>query len=1018
MHDAARMGQQMRLSPKANLAAIVLGLTLLALTAPDPNGGNAFRRSSVPMLAPRSNPAGVSLPTASLAAVVRPEATTGSAWTFIGPLPIKNEFVNNPSLPPPLTTATGRTSTLAADLQSRGRLFVGEASGGLWRSTDGGVSFTPIFDSGPTTAMGSIALDPVNSTPTTIYLATGEGNHGDSLYGQGIFRSTDLGQTWTPLTAGAFAHSGFTKLEIDTSHNPPFLYAGVTFAEVLSRTAKGRPLSDTAIDGLWRSTDGGVTWKQYSAATFGDCTLADGPCPAQEVIVDRAAPNRVYASIENSGVYVSTDSGVTWSKAALGGMDTGQRTSLALAPSDPATIYAMAGDAKGTAYNGFFRSTDFGVSWSAGKVPTVTVAGTAYDGTTSGAFSQSNYDQALVVSPANSSHVFFFGVMPYASTDGGETWHALQAANGTHTDHHAAAFDPFDADILYWGNDGGAYSYQVSKDSFSALNVSLSGTQPYAIGPHPWNNNQLIAGLQDNDVQLYGGNLPWTDVSQPGDGGVSLFDQVNPSQAYSTFTDGTIQASSDGGMTWDITEPTNALAAALTAAHQAKVPFLSPLAVDPSVSGRVLFGALSVFVSTDHMQSWTPQTSQDLTNGGAGIYDVEFAPSDHSRAFTVAATPPNFAIYSTRAADLDFGASWTDVSHNLAAVTGAPRNDTAIPTSVAISSNPDVVYVTFGGFTADSGIGHIYRSTDFGGTWVRRDGNRGPAPLPDEPALRLLVDRTDSTGSTLLAASASGVFRSSDGGATWSAFDAIAGGGSFPKVPVFDLQQNFNGVIYAGTHGRGVYMLTSTALGGSINSSIVNSSGVTGQSGVNAGQFTITNSSGFPEAIGSVFVHQSGEVFSSLTLAAKIGSSASQNANTVVLSPTAVFVFNPPVSIPDGATGTFNLTGTTGSVTFRTMTASVAGGMSGAFAAILFVPALIGIAMLPLGGIRRRVAMLLLIALLLAAAQVGCGGGGNNGVRIAGQSTQTLTAVNGAIDGGAASFGGLPATLSHVALVF
>jgi hypothetical protein len=928
-------------------------------------------------------------------------------------------------MPPALTAVTGRASTLAVDPQARGRLFVGEASGGLWRSTDGGVSFTPVFDSEPTTAMGWIALDSVNTTPTTVYLATGEGNHSDSLYGQGIFRSTDLGQTWTALAPGTFALSGFTKLAIDTSHNPPFLYAGVTFAGVLSRTAEGRPLSNIANDGLWRSVDGGDAWTQYPAATFGGCLLAGSPCPAQDVIVDPAAPNHVYASIENSGVWLSSDSGKTWGKADLGGgMDDGARTSLALAPSVSGTLYAMAGDANGTAYNGFFRSSDFGATWSRRTVPTVTVAGTVYDGTGGpGTFAQSSYDQALVVAPGNADQVFFGGVMPYRSNDGGETWRALQGANGTHTDQHAAAFDPFNADVLYWGNDGGAYSYQISNDTFTALNATLSGSQPYAIGPHPWANSQLISGLQDNDVLLYSGNLPWTDVSQPGDGGVSLFDQVNPAQAYSTFTDGTVQVSTDGGMTWNVAGPTSALATVLTAAGQNNLPFLSPLAVDPSASGRVFFGALSVFVSTDHMLSWAQQTTQDLTNGGSGISDVEFAPSDHTRAFSVAALERSFAVHSTRQADLNSGAAWTDVSASLLAVTGAPLNNTAIPTSVALSTNPDVVYVTFGGFSANTGIGHIYRSTDFGESWARSDGNGGAAPLPDQPTLRLLVDRTDSTGNTLLAGTSTAVFRSSDGGATWTEFNALGGGGFVPDVPVFDLQQNLNGVIYAGTHGRGVYMLTASAPGGSVSASVVNSTAVTGQTNVNAGSFSIANSSGFPEAVGSLFVHQSGEVFTNLKLTGQVGGSPAQTANTAVLSPTAVFVFNPPLSIPAAATASFNLTGTAGMGVGQTSSGFVFAGVadpisSGGLAVILFRPALFGIALLPLGGWRRRISLAALILLLFAAGQVGCGGGGGNAVRIAGQSTQMLTAVNGTIEGGAAVFSGIPVTVSNVALVF
>ncbi len=254
----------------------------------------------------------------------------------------------------------------------------------------------------------------------------------------------------------------------------------------------------------------------------------------------------------------------------------------------------------------------------------------------------------------------------------------------------------------------------------------------------------------------------------------------------------------------------------------------------------------------------------------------------------------------------------------------------------------------------------------------------------------------------MLAGTSTAVFRSSDGGASWTEFNALSGDGFVPDVPVFDLQQNLNGVIYAGTHGRGVYMLTALAPGGSVSASVLNTTAVTGQTNVNAGSFTIANSSGFPEAVGSLFVQQSGQVFTNLTLTGQVGASPAQTANTAVLSPTAVFVFNPPLNIPTAATSSFNLTGTAVMAVSQTSSgfvlAGVASPISSGLALILFGPAVLGIALLPLGGWRRRISLAALILLLLAVGQVGCGSGGGNSVRIAGQSTQTLTAINGAIE--------------------
>jgi hypothetical protein len=162
--------------------------------------------------------------------------TSSYQWQFVGPEPMSGEVANfGGSLLTgfPNLTATGRVTAIAADPQVSGRVFVGTAGGGVWMATNNLPPFTLISASLPSQAIGAIAIDPVNTTPTTIYVATGEGNNsGDSYYGQGIFKSTNLGNTWTPIlpvgypvpgSSEVLGHPSFTKLAIDTSHNPPYL---------------------------------------------------------------------------------------------------------------------------------------------------------------------------------------------------------------------------------------------------------------------------------------------------------------------------------------------------------------------------------------------------------------------------------------------------------------------------------------------------------------------------------------------------------------------------------------------------------------------------------------------------------------------------------------------------------------------------------------------------------------------------------------------------------------------------
>jgi hypothetical protein len=211
---------------------------------------------------------------AGLSSELAPSSVSLS-WSFIGPLPIQNVRSNfGGTVFGPGFDATGRITAIATDPTTTGRLFVGAANGGVWMSTDGGSTFTSIGDNlpSPTVAIGALAIDAVNTTPPTLYVATGEGNGGcgDCYYGQGIFKTTDLGAHWTALSSGTFDHVGFSRLAIDTSHNPPHLFAAATASTYSGgRTAPLFSEGDLSKGGLWRSTNGGTSWTQYPASTFG-----------------------------------------------------------------------------------------------------------------------------------------------------------------------------------------------------------------------------------------------------------------------------------------------------------------------------------------------------------------------------------------------------------------------------------------------------------------------------------------------------------------------------------------------------------------------------------------------------------------------------------------------------------------------------------------------------------------------------------------------------------------------------
>jgi photosystem II stability/assembly factor-like uncharacterized protein len=748
-----------------------------------------------------------------------------AAWNSVGPVPMNNAL---PNFGGPFAgatfNATGRLTAIAADPTTQGRFFVGAANGGVWMTNDGGNTFTPIADTLPTQAIGAIAIDAVNSSPPTLYVATGEGNAGgDSYYGQGIFTSPDMGVTWTPLSPGTFDRAAFSRLAIDTSHNPAYLFAAATpFVVSAGRADPDFPEADFTKGGLWRSQDGGNTWTQYPGSTFGCFIAANAPCPAWDVVIDAQDPNHVCAAIQFDNVFCSFDGGNSWQGATLPGIPPGlnhiDRVTLAVGPpaaNAPTTcvggtapcgvLYAMVGAFSSEAYLGFFMSIDGGVTWTAQNVPSwPNPNGTIIDGTSPNNFSQEFYDQTLLVSPTDPATVFFGGVGIYGSSNSGMTWSFLPQNGGTHSDQHALAIAP-DNDTVYLGNDGGAYSFNISAitagvATFTSLNSTLNAGQIQGIGPHPTIDATVLAGFQDNGTNLYTGSPNWNQV-ETGDGGFTIFAPANPSMAYHTFAAGgpsvLMGTSSDGGNTW------SHVVASVSFAGDPGLGFYPPLAADPTNPQRLLLGGHKVYAIDFSTSTIFLQSPQNLTGACSSVFcalqDLEFASSTMAWALSMQNGANPFKLSNTTQANLNNGAVWNDVTTHLPFSAAATQATGITPDP----NNVNRAVLSVSGFTAATGVGHVFKTTDFGATWTRADGAGGASPLPDVPVLRVLVDKQDATSNTLLAATDIGVFRSTDGGATWAAYNL----GTIPAVPVFDIEQNNNGTIFVGTHGRGAYQL-------------------------------------------------------------------------------------------------------------------------------------------------------------------------------------------------------------------
>ena len=672
-------------------------------------------------------------------------ADFSQAWKAIGPQPIAFR---------PNYVTSGRVTALAIDPRSNDTVYAGGANGGVWKTTDGGNKWTPITDDQPSLATGSIAIDPSN--PDVVYVGTGEENFSADAYsGVGILKSSDAGATWTNIL-GPFSRQRIGSLAVEPSDG-----------NVLLAGSNG---------GIYRSQDAGLTWNNVLLGT------------ASSVFFDPSTPGAAWAGLGNvsglaaNGVYRSTNAGLTWklvtgaTGAALpAGIAIG-RIELVSSGTTADAAYAVIANAianGGATLNGIYKTTDAGQHWS--KLP-------APD------FCQPQcwYDLALRQHPSDPTILLAGGVQMYRSLNSGASWSALPSngngGNTPHVDHHALQFTQ-DGIRLYNGNDGGVWSSETSTSflTWNNLNTTLSLTQYYpSLSIHPTDPNISLAGSQDNGTHLYQGNPKWTQVIS-GDGGWTAIDPASPNVAYAEYVDVTLFKTRRTDFT-DILEVDQGIS------QNDRVPFIASYVMDPSNPLRLYFGTYRLYRTTDGAGLWTP-ISGDLTDAPSPtstgstytISTIAVAPTDPKTIYTGARSG---AVYATT----DGGANWREVSSNLPV-----RGVTHITVDPI---DPATVYVTHAGFAsaAEAFGGHIYKSTDGGGTWADLTNNLPNLPLDD-----LVVD-PDLPG-TLYLATDLGVMASTDGGASW----ATLGSGLARTAVTSLVLHRPSRTLRAATHGRGVY---------------------------------------------------------------------------------------------------------------------------------------------------------------------------------------------------------------------
>jgi photosystem II stability/assembly factor-like uncharacterized protein len=702
-----------------------------------------------------------------------------TSWVPIGPAPDLNAQV------PGYLPASGRIAAVAADPTNANTIYIAAAGGGVWKTTNGGTTWSPLTDQQASLSMGALALAPSN--PNIIYAGTGEANFEyDCYYGRGVLKSTDAGATWTILTGNAgineFDRKAISRILVNPT-DPNTVYV-----EVAGSGENG--LSGSY--GLYKTSDGGTTWTNTTTSI-----TTDPSANFTDAVFDPSNPQTIYVAVGNphasnaaTGLYKSSNGGATWSVAGNFPLGTGGVIKVAIAPSAPQTLFAAISDPNSGGLLEMVKTTDGGNTWTA---LTTTPNYLGFQGW---------YNNALAVDPSNASVVYVGGENNKAgigegaatgfleSTDGGNTWTNIATGptnkSGPHTDQHAFVFDANGK--LLAGNDGGIWRLDNPDPKnlgWTDINGNLNTIGFTGIALDPTNATIAYGGSQDNGTEKFTGSLGWTQFGND-DGGFVRVDPNHPSTVYFTrqfYAPGSFLRSDDGGVTWQsLMDGINP--------HDPSGKF-AHYVMDPTNSSRLVLGTNRVYETTDGAYHWTP-ISAPFTNGwntARGITGLGVAYGDPN---TIYADVGSGAIFVTT----DHGASWHERDipgiANVNSFT-KPLGDFAVdPTNEAIA------YVTFDKFSHDLGgsVGHVFRTSDYGQHWTDISGN-----LPDTPTSAIVLD---SRTNALYVGTDIGVYASNNGGATWAPFQT-----GMPNVRVVDLElcPALN-ILAVGTHGRGMWEIS------------------------------------------------------------------------------------------------------------------------------------------------------------------------------------------------------------------
>ncbi|HXG90812.1 MAG TPA: hypothetical protein VNN73_00390 [Blastocatellia bacterium] len=673
--------------------------------------------------------------------------------------------------------------------------YVGAADGGIFKTTNGGTTFKPLFQDQPVLSIGAIAIAPSDSN--VIYVGTGEGDPRNSAsFGNGVYRSTDAGETWKHL--GLADTERIKRIRIDP-RDPDIVYVA----------ALGHAWGPNEERGVFKTTDGGKTWAKV--------LYIDKDTGCSDIDIDPQNPRILYAGMYTfrrkpwrfdsgggqTALYQTKDGGATWKKLTSGlpkgPMD---RIGVAIARSNPMTVYMIT---ETKTEGELFRSDDRGETWRAvNSDPNINF--------------RPFYYSDIRVDPNDPERVYSLSGSLMLSRDGGRTF--TRIANGVHGDHQALWIDPTNSNRILSGSDGG---FQVSYDKAQTFEIinNVAISQFYHVAYDMRQPYHVYGGLQDNgnwegpSATLYREGIrkdDWFTVSG-GDGFFVVADLNSPNIVYSDSQGGNITVTDTAsGNTRSIHPYPKEVGSSGNAIADYKYRFNwnAPIALSPHDPKTVYFGGNVLFKTTNYGQSWetispdltTNDKSKQQSSGGPVVVD-NTAAEFHCTILTIAESPVQRGVIWVGTDDgniqvtRDGGKSWTNVVGN---IKGLPAHSW-VPAIDASHFDAGTAYVAVDRHRDDDFGPHAFKTTDYGQTWTAIKGD-----LPSKGYVHV-VREDPKVKNLLYAGTELGVFASWDAGAHW-----VSIRNNLPPVAVNDLtiHPRDNDLII-GTHGRGVWILDSIA---------------------------------------------------------------------------------------------------------------------------------------------------------------------------------------------------------------